>query len=209
MKNGNALRTVLIMAVAVLAIGGGLVYWQWSARSAAASRVATLEMEVPDGQELENNLAAAEAELELIQEELDHLQRGVPSIAYVPTLLKEIEAVGLDNQILVTGVRPVPKQGEALAADTEEQAFRELEIDITGQGSYQAVMDLIAALHEFPKILAVHTLQLSPRVDRDNPTPGLDAVVRLRAYVFDEEVPAEDDESEASEVAMATEGGNS
>lgn len=207
MKNNNALRAVLIMGAAVIAVGGGLVYWQYSARSAAAARVAALEAELPDAEQLEADLLAAETQLSTIQMELDHLERGVPSIAYIPTLLKELEAVGSDNAIKVTGVRPVVNQAPAHEDKAADKAYFEQEIDITGQGSYRAVMDMIAALQKFPKILAVRTVTLAPRRDRNDPNPGLDATVRLRAYVFNEQPEEGDTDEEATtEVAMATHG---
>lgn len=175
-------KTVLLVALAVVAIGGGLVYWQYSNRSAAEQRVLSLEAQVPDETELKNDLAKSAEELENYQAQLNHLEKGVPTVAYVPTLLRELEQVGAENNIKVTGVRPVPITPNA--DESEDAAYREQEIDITGEGSYRAVMDLVNSLQTFPKVLAVQTIGLAPRQSLDAASGELNATVRLKAYVF-------------------------
>lgn len=204
--NNDALKSVMMLGVAVLAIGGGLVYWQWSARSEASGRVAALEAQLPDGQQLQAHLDKATSELADYQSQLNHLERGVPSSAYVPTLLKELEMVGDSNQISVNGVRPV--QNFNADENEVEKPYKELEIDIVGQGSYPAVMNLIASLQKFPKILSVVTVGLAPRKDVKTTTAELDATVRLKAFIFkDAEKDLEETPEEGSgEVASAGSG---
>lgn len=197
MKQNEALKSVLLLAVAVFAIGGGLVYWQYSARNTAQQRVSALEAEMPDEGEMQTQLEESQSQLAEYRTKLEHLEKSIPSVAYVPTLLKELEVIGKQNNILVTGVRPVPTPPSL--QDQGEKPYQELEIDITGQGTYQAVMDMVAALQTFPKILAVETVNLAPRQNARAKTKDLDASVRLKAYVFKDPVtdPDQTDEPQA------------
>lgn len=181
--NGDAMKSIALMALAVVAIGGGLVYWQYSARGKAEAKVKFLESQIPDEQQLQADLTASQTELAKYRTDLEHLEKSIPSSAYVPTLLKELEVVGNQNKLAVTGVRPV--QAVAVGPGMQDdKPYEELEIDITGQGTYGAVMDLVASLQRFPKILAVRTIGLAPKQDPLKKTSDLDATVRLRAFVF-------------------------
>ncbi len=202
MKIGDGFKTVLLMAVGVIAVGGGLVYWQYSARSEAESRVKSLESQLPDAQQLQADLDKSMTELADYQDRLQHLESNIPSTAYIPTLLAELEHVGAENKISVTGVRPVVVLNQNPdGTEAEKKAYDEIEIDITGKGSYGAVMDLIASLQVFPKILAVKTVGLAPRPNMSNNESGLDATVRLRAFVFKDADKAKED-TETGEVVM-------
>lgn len=192
MKNKDGLKSILLLAVAVIGTGGGLVYWQYSARSSAEARVAAIKAKMPDPVKLQNDLAQSVSEMDAYQKQLDHLEMGVPSSAYIPTLLKEIEQCGNANKLTVTGVRPVAQVGldDKSSADKD---YQELEIDISGNGSYRSVMDLVAALQKFPKILAVKTVGLAPRQNLKSTTAELDATVRLKAFVFKDSDKPEDE----------------
>ncbi|MDI9636607.1 type 4a pilus biogenesis protein PilO [Kamptonema cortianum] len=182
MKSNEAMKSVMLMALAVLMIGGGLVYWQYSAREQAEARVAYIESRIPDERELQSNLQKSQQELEDFRFKLEHLERNLPTAAYVPTLMKELEAVGLSNEVKVTGVRPVPIT--LTEADAEERPYKEIEFDISGQGTYRSVMNLVAALQKFPKVVSVRTVALAPRQDIKSNSRELDATVRLKAYLF-------------------------
>ena len=185
MKGNEAVKSVLFMALAVLLIGGGLVYWQWGSRSTAAQRVAAIESELLNEEELQNDLQKSQLDLEKYSADLEHMERGVPSIAYVPTLLQELESTGSANNLTVTGVRPVPVTA-SMAVNQEDKPYRELEIDITGLGTYRSIMSVVDALKTFPKVLAVRTVSVTPRQDLQSNSHELNCSIRLRAYVFKE-----------------------
>lgn len=188
MKSNDALKSVLLMATAVVLVGGGLVYWQYTARTEAEARVASIQAELPDPAELETKLNDVQAKLEESGARLQHLEKSLPNVAYVPTLLKELETVGEQNQLSITGVRPIFNTGAPVEETPPDATFTELQIDITGQGTYRAVMDMVAALRTFPKIISVENLALAPRQDLQNRSRELDATIRLRAFVFKEPI---------------------
>lgn len=200
MNISDSMKSVLALGLGVLVIGGGLVYWQYSARSEALSRVQSLQSKIPNETELKTDLEKSGEELAEFREKLAHLEKSVPSAAYIPTLLMELEKVGSDNKLSVNGVRPVLATG-GTDDSGEEKPYQELEIDITGQGSYGAVMDLVASLQSFPKILAVKTIGLSPQTNIQSKSKDLDATVRLRAFVFKDKLETEEAKLSGTEVS--------
>ncbi|MFM9874419.1 MAG: type 4a pilus biogenesis protein PilO [Fimbriimonadaceae bacterium] len=187
MKTNEMLKSVALIALAVLFIGGGLIYWQMGNRSAAADRVAQLEHELPDMDKINSDLVKSQQDLEVARIELDHLERALPEQAYIPTLLKELEILGTSKNVKVTGIRPILVQNTTKDVKSEDDAYEKLDIDITGQGTYRALLEMISALKGFPKILAVNTISMVPRQGAGGQTTSeLDATIRLRAFIFKE-----------------------
>lgn len=183
MKTNEAIKNVALLALAVVVVGGGLIYWQFSNRSAAQARVAKLQTELPNVEEVNAQLATSQQELEDYRIRLEHLEKSLPQEAYIPTLLKELETVGQQKNLTITGIRPILQPTEE---EKDDGAYQKLDIDITAQGTYRAVLEMIASLKTFPKILAVTTIALQPRQDLKNGANELDATIRLRAFVFKE-----------------------
>jgi len=191
MKQDNGMKSVQMLALAVIAIGGGLIYWQYNVRDGAATRLAKVKAETPELAEVQRNLANSEEELTKISVELQHLEQGVPTNAYVATLLKELETLGLSKILVVTGVKPVITAASAPPPTTKggniaaQKPYDELDIDITSRGQYAGVMDMVTALQTFPKIVAVKTVGLAPKNDPDSKKSNvLDATISLKAYIF-------------------------
>ncbi len=179
-------KTIILTAIAVILTAGGFTYWQMGNKTDAEARVAKLKSEIPDENKLRTDLAQAKAELSDYGVKLEHLEQSVPGVAYVPTLLRELEALGNKSQIVVTGVRPIP--APPATGDKEKdkkKTYQELDIDITGRGNYKSVMTMVDSLKTFPKIVAVTTVGLVPKRDGNNKQSDmLDATVRLKAYMF-------------------------
>ncbi len=188
MKGGLNPKTIGLLAMAALVLGGGAIYLQYNAMSGASARYKTLEAEVPDEAELREELTATETELAMIQTKLDHLEKGVPPVAYIPTLLKELEQTGQMSQIKVTGVRPAPRQPSPPGALEEEaKAYEEKDIDIAGRGNFRAIIAMLDQLQKFPKVVAVGTVGMNPKMVGTSPNyEHLEVTVRLKAYVFPE-----------------------
>jgi len=187
MKTNEMLKSVGLIALAVLALGGGLVYWQMGNRSAAAERVARLQSELPDMDQVNADLVKSQQDLEAARIELEHLEKSLPETAYIPTLLKELEMLGTSKNVKVTGIRPLLVPNNTKEVANEDDAYQKLDIDITGQGTYRALLEMISALKGFPKILAVNTISMQPKQSTGGQSSNeLDATIRLRAFVFKE-----------------------
>lgn len=211
MNKGPNTKPLILFAVGVMLVGGGFVYWQHSAKSSAQSRLAVLSERVRDEADVKSDLQYSRDLLTEAQFKLQHLERNVPDVAYIPTLLTELENVGKAHDMAIVGVRPIldPTQ---LSSDEEEteSGYQEIEIDITGRGTYRAILNLLHALEHFPKVVSVQTVTLTPRrtteADTDN---QLEAVVRLTAYVFPDTKPEAPEAPVAASPHKASEGGAS
>lgn len=200
------IRMVVLLMVGVLLIGGGVTFWANTSSQAAKARYEKLVTEVPDESELNRMVAQSQAKVDDYKTQLQHLEQGVPTLAYVPTLLTELEAMAKQHSIAVTGVRPIVENkfqknsDDKTSGETKKKtAYEEMSIDISGRGSYGNVMQMIEALKKFPKIIAIQTIGLVPRRESNqNPAAGsatsgivLDATIRIKAYLFPTPVPGQ------------------
>lgn len=195
MKKTTSVRTIVLLCGVVVLAGGGATYWANGASNQAKARYLALEAAVPDEAELKKSVAESQLVVDDYKGQLQHLEQSVPSLAYVPTLLTELEKLGKDHRIEVTGVRPVigektTKSNDDKKGGEKKAAYQEMSIDINGRGTYADVMSMVDALKKFPKILAVQTVALQPKratSEKDaaqNNARVLDATVRIKAYLF-------------------------
>lgn len=188
---------VVIGMVAAVLVGGGVNYWSYGASVAAKARYNTLAAEVPNEGDLRKMVNESQLKVDDYKMQLQHLEQSVPGMAYVPTLLTELELLGKQHNIAVTGVRPVMEPRATKNTDDKQSGgerkkpYTEMSIDISGRGSYENVMQVVEALKKFPKIIAIQTVGLTPKKDTnqkaDGPKPTsvvLDANVRIKAYLF-------------------------
>lgn len=188
-KNSNP-KLLGLLAFVVLLMGGGATYFQFQNVKAAESRVAALDAQVPTQKELQADLASTGTQLAAFQKQLAHLEKGVPDVAYVPTLMKELEQIGKAHHITVTGVRPAPQT--FVPAATPEGApkpkkkdYVEIEIEVKGRGNYDDIKAFMDALQQFPKVIAVKTISLSPQRDLSSRSKGeIEATVNIVTFVF-------------------------
>lgn len=202
MKGGPNPTTFLVLAAGALVLGGGAIYYQSSQLSEKDNAISALKKKLRNEKETQLQVVETQAKVSESQARLNHLEEGVPQLAYIPTLLSELEAVGRKNGIIVSGVRPIVKADQKKDPKAKKPPYEELDIEIKGRGDYVAVTKLLTALREFPKIVAVRTVTLSPEPAAPGPgdqftSPILSSTIELRAYLF---AP-----SPASQVASTTE----
>ncbi len=194
----------VVMAFVSLLGGGGAVYWQYSQLEETQAQVDTLSKKLKDAKAIEAQLQTSVGKLQESSEKLKHLEMGVPEIAYIPTLLTELENVGKQHGIQVLGVRPMPPKAEAKGKPGEpkqKKSYEELDIEVKGRGRYGAVLQFLAALQSFPKIVSVRTATLVPKRElNDKGVANLDVTVELRAYLFP---PSKDEIKLADSVSPA------
>lgn len=176
------------MTVFALLIGGTATYLQYRVANKATAKIAALQAETPSDEELQRSLAQSTRTLAEYQDTVEHLEAGVPDVAYVPTLLKELEEVGESNNIKVTGVRPVAAVFMSRIEDgalNKKKAYEEIEIEVKGRGRYEDVKQFLDDLHEFPKVIAVKTVRIEPQREMgDQGAPVVEATVNVVLYVF-------------------------
>lgn len=209
MKGGPNPKIFLVLTVTTLLVGSGLTYMQYGSYTEATAEVETLKKEAKNQEDVERELQQAIDRLNETRGKLVHLEQSVAETAYVPTMLKELEKLGTECGIQVTGVRPIPRQivkptnvkdenGET--TKKARKPYNELDIEVKGRGNYKAVLKFIAGLTTFPKIVAARTVSLQPKVDsRIGGKPSLDCTIELRSYLFpaDGSTPKAADSEEA------------
>lgn len=189
MKNSGTPKALGILAFAVIAMGGGATYFQFQKVSQAKAKVAELEAEVPNQKDLEGELVATTTKLEEFRTQLQHLEANVPDVAYVPTMMKELETLGKSHHITVTGVRPAPQAAPAPqqegAPKPKKKEYAEFEIEVKGRGTYDDIKLFMDALQKFPKVVGVKTVNLSPfRETEGRGKELIEATINVVAYVF-------------------------
>lgn len=191
MRKGPNPRTYMFMAIGTFMLGLGASYFGYSQVTSVQGEVNALKAEVKDEKEVQAELDKAKAKVDECASKLQHLEKGVPQFAYVPTLLTELEKTGKKYGIKVLGVRPVvkPSMGRKLeeGATKDKKAYEEMTLEVKGIGSYGSVMRWVNSLQQFPKIVAARSVTLAPKVEPDQVgQKPLDITVELKAYVFKE-----------------------
>src|SRR5687768_10090809 len=109
----------MFMAIGTFILGLGASYMGYSQMKSAQGEIAALETEVKDEKEVQSELDTAKAALDECSTKLQHLEQGIPELAYIPTLMTELEKTGKQFGIKILGVRPMPKQ-QTMGAKKEE-----------------------------------------------------------------------------------------
>lgn len=194
------------LAGVALAASGGLAYWQYRGFTDLRAETQQLSKRVEDEKSVRRRLASSSEQVERTRDLLAHLESGLPEQAYLPTLLKDLETVGGAHGIKVSGVRPtakraVPKRTGDKAPPEARKPYSELDLEVKGSGTFDAIMTFVRALKEFPKIAEVRALSLQPIARQPSGmSPTLEMTAMIRAYVM------KPDKSVAAEKEPATEG---
>lgn len=176
-----------ILTAAIFLVGGGGSYMIYGGLSDKQAKINSLKAEAKDAEALEAELADLKTQVGESSDKLAHLEKGIPELAYIPTMLKELETFGKANGIDVKGVRPIPAPKDKNAkVKKKAKPYNELAIEIKGKGKFRSVLNFIAALKTFPKIVAARTVSLTPKMSPKNENSGtdLEVVVELRAFLF-------------------------
>ena len=196
MKSGKKALVYFALTGVFALVGGGMTLMLFSSNSERASELKRLKAEAKKPEELQVELEEAKLSAQSSATELAHLEQNIPELAYVPTMLKELEQFGNESGVKVYGVRPfvavhVSKKGKEKKRD--EKPYSELSIEIKGKGRYQSVMKFVDAMKSFPKIVAVRTVSLSPKHATGDSVgySVLDVTLELRAFLF-KPAPGED-----------------
>ena len=191
MKRRHNAKFWLLMTALGFVGGAALVGFQFSGLNADRARVNDLQSQTQNESEVQAQLTKSQEDLDEAKARLTHLEQGIPSTAYIPTMLQELAKTGNESGIRVTGVRPVPRAAAAAASvgdgtqAVSKPAYDELVIEVKGRGNYASAMKFIEALQTFPKIVGSRTIEIAPCLEPKDAKEGLvDITVGLRAYLF-------------------------
>lgn len=190
--NRSSVNPTLFLALTVFALVAsvGLGYWQYTSASTKEAKVRKMKHEIGGTPNLVQQAELVQLQVQQTHMELTHLELGVATAEYVPTLLQELEATGKQSGLEITGVRPMPKQQKKKPTEGEEtnevrKAYEELDVEVRCKGEFHAIMTFLQRLADFPKIVAVRHMSLEPKVKPDALTlEAIETNIVLRVYVF-------------------------
>ena len=140
----------VFMGLTALTLMGavGAAMFQYSSLQDTQNLVSKLRKDSLDETTLENQLKSSEAQLKQCGARLNHLEKGVPALEYVPTMLKELESIGKDNGLEILGIRPVPKVVAPKDSKDKKSGnkYAELDIEVTSRGSFGGLQKFMHAL---------------------------------------------------------------
>jgi Tfp pilus assembly protein PilO len=196
-SNGSAvLRGLFAICVIVLLAGAGGIYWQYTGYTALQARVQAAEQQVEEGKTIARRLERVQQQYQQAAQQLQHLEMSVSERAYIPTLLKQLEASAKSYQLTVLSVRPSaaqpPQKAQPENEDQENEEkkkpaepYERQTIDVSVRGRFWNVMGFTEGLTRFPKILAVERVQLRPRPRKEPEDPfEVEAQFTLVAFIF-------------------------
>lgn len=189
---------VLTGTAIVLFIGCGFMYFNRQSKLENMDReLAKAQSSLMNSHETVAKLDEAENDYRAAQAKLSVLEDGVSSKNYVPTLLRQLEELGKQNNLHVMAVRPkAPEVTPPAAAGSDKSSsgsktpskdippYDKLDVDIEVNGSYASAVHFLQALTSFPKIIAVKNVQITPLTD-DKKKGGLAPLsVKFSATAF-------------------------
>lgn len=185
---------ILIVVILVfLGMVGGFVYY-WNCISARTAEMQKKKDQVDQSQQMANTLQDTKVEYEDMKGQLQNLELSISTEAYIPTLLKQLETMSTNVNMRVVGVRPTKDEPVAVNTTTngsgktpkkEEKPYKEQKIDLELEGYYADAISFIYRLTEFPKIVAVNNVQMSPVSQLlTSGSPKLKVQVNLTAFIM-------------------------
>lgn len=179
---------------AVLAGSVGLYVWQTTEMAEVQKQVDAKRAEVASGERIASRLKRVEDEYATTAGQIKYLETSVTANEYVPTLLRQMEQLAKSVNLKVNSVRPTMEPAPPPITDPEARKkapppppYDKIHIDMDIAGSYWSTAKLLYRLTEFPKIMSVETVQLTPQGDAGKTSaasPNLGVRLRLTGFIF-------------------------
>ena len=182
----------IFLALTGLTLIGGTAGLMLETKALNANRMKVEELRLlkQDEATVQDQLDESKQKLEDSKIKLTHLESNIPTTAYIPTMLQELERMGIEQGIAVTGVRPMPAPAAQRSPDGKEEikvakAYEEVTIEVKGRGTFDNVEKFLKSLQSFPKIVAARTVSMEPKIDPMNPMlQQLEITIELKAFMF-------------------------
>jgi Tfp pilus assembly protein PilO len=178
---------------AVLAASVGLYLWQSAEMAEVQHQVDAKRAEVASGEKIASRLKRVEEEYAMTSGQIKFLETSVTANEYVPTLLRQMEQLASSVSLKVNSVRPTmepapppPTDPEARKKAPPPPPYDKIHIDMDIAGSYWSTAKLLYRLTEFPKIMSVESVQITPQGGKpeSRTSPNLGVRLRLTGFIF-------------------------
>lgn len=187
-------QTCIVLASLIGAgfVGGiGLYVWQSGEIASLQKEVTVKQEQVASGQKIASHLVSTEADYAETQKQLRTLETSVTAGQYVPTLLRQTEVLAKSVNLQVGAVRPTLEPAPLPPKDKEARKkfvpwpYDKIHIEMEVRGGYWNVAKLLYRLTNFPKILAVQSMQVQPSPNtRPGAAPQLTVNLKLTGFIF-------------------------
>jgi Tfp pilus assembly protein PilO len=218
-RNSRLVRITILIVCAAVFIGAGL--WLHRAKSSRLQQLKQTLAEKEAAVEEANTKISQIGDLEARNEELGRqiavLEPNLPTAAYIPTFLAQIQKLAgqTDNHLIL--IKPKPKpfvraaapapapvnegEGAGTQSPTTSSAggnngvavspYDQVDIELGFDGTYLSTLEFLQRLRAFPKMIAVNEISLKPNTNsRDAGTmsdPVLNVTLQLSAVIAKEQ----------------------
>lgn len=185
---GGLTGVVLVGSVA-------LYFWQTAEMAEIQKQVDAKRTEVASGEKIASRLKRVEDDYAATAGEIKYLETSVTANEYVPTLLRQMEQLAKSVSLQVNSVRPTMEPAPPPLTDPEARKkapppppYDKIHIDMDIAGSYWSTAKLLYRLTEFPKIMSVESVQITPQGAGTSTgagtSPNLGVRLRLTGFIF-------------------------
>lgn len=193
-------RWLSLGLIGLFLVSVGSVYLPFSFLQEAQQQTEERQKQLEQARQSPQQLRILQQQLETAQRELRFLEEGVSQAAYIPTMLKQIEQVAKQLDMKIVAIRPQQNNQTNTATQNQQnrseqqantqqpakKAYEEQLIEINLQGKFWSLTSFLKRLDEFPKILAVQTLNAQTKLkpEQESVNPDLDIRMTVKAFIF-------------------------
>jgi len=192
---------VLLLVAAALLILLGFYSLVYLPRIAELRR---LEGEIRQASAERERLAAlvasrpeVEREFNEVRGRLAELEAKLPPAREIPALLVQMEQTVRQSRAQITVVRPGPlaaptpppgqRSGGQRPQEPQAPAYQQFSVELGARGDYEALVDFLQRLQNFPRLLVLSEVRMSPAGQtQPGKAPVLQLSVRATTYVLPE-----------------------
>lgn len=185
------------LCIAMAAISGGILlgcvglyFWQSGELAAQEKVVQDKIAEVEHGEKVAMRLHQMQDDYNQTNGKLRYLESSVSPDAYIPSLLKQIEALAKSTDLKVIRFTHQREKAPSPPTDKEKlktfvpQPYDKEHLDMDVEGAYWNVARFVQRLTEFPKIISVGSITATPQSPQTGRSPKLATKIRMTGFVF-------------------------
>jgi len=184
------IKGLSIGVLVTLLLSVGSLYLPYRGYTALSEALEEKRKELEQSQQATSQLRLVQQTYEQTKRELQFLERGVSQSAYIPTMLQQIEQTAKNLNLKIVAIRPQqPTQNNPQEQkEKAKKSYEEQLIEISIQGNFWSLMRFLKQLDEYPKILAVQTVQIQSKTtnqpNQSATNPELEIRATVRAFIF-------------------------
>jgi len=148
-------------AFVLLSAAGAGVFWNWYAQPTQAAidarqaELQAMKTEIAKGQALARQLPEFRAKVTSLEEQLERLRPVLPEEKDVADLLRRIQGMATQSNLVIRGFTPQPVATRTLHA--------EWPIGLELEGTYHNLGTFLERVSKFPRIINVNGIVIKPR----------------------------------------------